>query len=142
LYGEVGILAEKGNERVIAKIVEQANLRNIKRMMECFADDVVAQWHRGEKWDKKGVHDMFEGSWDIWSEGIYRIDRVISKGDTVVAEVHWSGVHTGDWVSHGIPATGKRVELVEVWIVDFGDGKVKVYNVFYNPEMVVKQLRE
>jgi predicted ester cyclase len=142
LFGEVGIMAEKENERVIAKIVEQANLRNINGMMDYFADDVVAQWHGGEVWNKKGVHDMFEGSWDIWSEGIYRIDRMISKGDTIVAEVHWSGVHTGDWVSHGIPATGKRVELVEVWIVDFKDGKVKVYKVFYNPEPVAQYLKE
>ncbi len=66
---------------------------------------------------------------------------MISEDDTVVAEVHWTGVHTGEDYA-GIPATGKRVEMVAVWIVDFKDGKVKVYKVFYNPDMVVKQLQE
>ena len=42
----------------------------------------------------------------------------------------------------GIPATGKRVEMVAVWIVDFKDGKVKVFKVFYNPDMAVQQLQE
>ena len=84
---------------------------------------------------------MWGGSFTMWSDGIYRVDRVIAKGDTVVAESHWTGVHTGEDYA-GIPATGKRVEMVEVWIVDFKDGKVKVYKGFYNPGMVVQQLQE
>ena len=58
-----------------------------------------------------------------------------------VAEIHWTGVHTGEDYA-GIPATGKRVEMVAVWIVDFKDGKVKVFKVFINPGMVVQQLQE
>jgi len=32
--------------------------------------------------------------------------------------------------------------MVAVWIVDFKDGKVKVFKVFINPGMVVQQLQE
>ena len=130
------------NEEVIAKIVEQANLRNLDRMMECFANDVTAQWPWGGKWGKKDIRDIFERSFKIWSDGVYRVDRLISKGDMVVAEVHWTGVHTGEWARYGIPATGRRVELMEVWIADIMGGKVTTFKVFYNPELVVQQLRK
>ena len=138
-------MTENENKTVIGKIVEQANLRNLDEMLEYFTDDVTAQWHGGERRDKKGIRELFERSFTIWSDGIYRVDRMISEGDTVVAEVHWTGVQTGEsvvGVYAGIPATGKRVELVEVWIVDFEDGKAKVFKFFYNPDMVVQQLQE
>jgi hypothetical protein len=32
--------------------------------------------------------------------------------------------------------------MVAVWIVDFKDGKVKVWKIFYNPDMAVQQLQE
>jgi predicted ester cyclase len=135
-------LIEDENERVIAEIVEQANLRNLDKMLEYFADDVTAQWPWGEKWGKEDIREIFKRSFKIWSDGVYRVNRVISKGDIVAAEVHWTGVQTGEWVRFGIPATGRSVELVEVWIVDLVGGKVKVFKVFYNPDLVVQQLRK
>jgi len=134
-------LTESENEKIIGKIVELANLRKPDEMMEYFTDDATAQAAGGEKRDKKGIRELFEGSFPIWSDSVYRVDRMISKGDTVVAEVHWTGVHTGEDYA-GIPATGKRVEMVGVWIVDFKDGKVKVFKVFYNPDVGVQQLQE
>ena len=134
-------MTESENEKIIGKIVELANLRKLDEMLEYFTDDVTAQVNGGEKPDKKGIREMFEGSFPIWSDSAYRVDRMIAKGDTVVAEMHWTGVHTGEDYA-GIPATGKRVEMVAVWIVDFKDGKVKVFKVFYNPDMAVQQLQE
>ena len=134
-------MTESENKTVIGKIVELANLRKLDEMLEYFTDDVTVQAVGGEKLDKKGLREMFEGSFSKWSDDAYRVDRMISKGDTVVAEVRWTGVHTGEDVA-GIPATGKRLEMVAVWIVDFKDGKVKVWKIFYNPGMAVQQLQE
>ena len=134
-------MTESENEKIIGKILELANLRKLDEMMEYFTDDRTAQAAGGEKLDKKGVRELFEGSFPIWSDSVYGVDRMISKGDTVVAEVHWTGVHTGEDYA-GIPATGKRVEMVAVWIVDFKDGKVKVFKAFINPGMAVQQLQE
>ena len=134
-------MTESENEKIISKIVELANLRKPDEIMEYFTDDVTAQAAGGEKRDKKGIRELFEESFPIWSDRVYGVDRMISKGDTVVTEIHWTGVHTGEDYA-GIPATGKRVEMVAVWIVDFKDGKVKVFKVFINPDMAVQQLQE
>ena len=133
-------MTESENEKIIGKIVELVNLRKLDEMLEYFTDDVTVHRFGVEKRDKKGLREMFEGSFSTF-DGVYRVDRMISEGDTVVAEVHWTGVHTGEDYA-GIPATGKRVEMVAVWIVDFKDGKVKVFKVFYNPDMAVQQLQE
>jgi steroid delta-isomerase-like uncharacterized protein len=134
-------LTESETKTVIGKIVELVNLRKLDEMLEYFTDDVTAQTVGVEKLDKKGLRELFEGSFSLWSDGVYRVDGMISKGDTVVAEVHWTGVHTGEDYA-GIPATGKRIEMVAVWIVDFKDGKIKVWKIFYNPDMAVQQLQE
>ncbi len=133
-------MTESENKTVIGKIVELVNLRKLDEMLEYFTDDVTVQAVGGEKRDKKGLREMFEGSFSTF-DGVYRVDRMISKGDTVVAGVHWTGVHTGEDYA-GIPATGKRFEMVAVWIMDFKDGKVKVWKIFYNPDMAVQQLQE
>jgi len=134
-------LTESENEKIVGKIVELVDLRELDELLEYFTDDVTAQAAGGEKRDKKGVRELFEESFPIWSDSVHRVDRMISKGDTVVAEIHWTGVHTGEDYA-GIPATGKRVEMVAVWIMDFKDGKVKVFKAFINPGMVVQQLQE
>ncbi|MBA7613294.1 hypothetical protein ES703_20540 [subsurface metagenome] len=134
-------MTESENEKIVGKIVELVDLRELDELLEYFTDDVTAQAAGGEKRDKKGVRELFEESFPIWSDSVHRVDRMISKGDTVVAEIHWTGVHTGEDYA-GIPATGKRVEMVAVWIMDFKDGKVKVFKAFINPGMVVQQLQE
>ena len=78
-------LTESENKTVIGKIVELANLRKLDEMLEYFTDDVTAQWHGGERRDKKGIREIFENSYTIWSDGVYRVDRMISEGDMVVA---------------------------------------------------------
>lgn len=140
--GKKAKFTEIENEKIVAKMVEYANERNLDRMMESFSEDVSAQWpYAMEKWAKKDIRAIFERSFKIWSNGVYRIIRLVSSGGTVVAQVHWAGVQTGDWPRYGIPATGRRVELVEVWIMELVGGRVRVYEVFYNPDLVVQQLR-
>ncbi len=133
-------MTESENEKIIGKIVELANLRKLDEMLEYFTDDVTVHRFGVEKRDKKGLREMFEGSFSTF-DGVYRVDRMISEGDTVVVEVRWTGVHTGEDYA-GIPATGKRFEMVAVWIVDFKDGKVKVWKIFYNPDIGLQQLQE
>jgi hypothetical protein len=64
-------VSESENEKIICKIVELANLRKLDEMLEYFTDDVTAQTVGVEKRDKKGIREMFEGSFPIWSDSVY-----------------------------------------------------------------------
>jgi ketosteroid isomerase-like protein len=88
-------VTESENKTVIGKIVELVNLRKLDEMLEYFTDDVTVHRFGVEKRDKKGMREMFEGSFSTF-DGVYRVDRMISEGDTVVVEVRWTGVHTGE----------------------------------------------
>jgi ketosteroid isomerase-like protein len=106
-------LTENENKTVIGKIVELANLRNLDEMLEYFTDDVTAQWHGGERRDKKGIREIFENSYTIWSDGVYRVDRMISEGDMVVARASRFG--------RSRPSRGSN-------------GKVYIYMIYYSYE--------
>jgi len=55
--------------------------------------------------------DVIQGA---FSELHFSVDDVIAGGDTVVLHITQVGVHTGDYF--GIPATGRRVRMSEVFI--------------------------
>jgi len=69
-----------------------------------------------------------------------RVDRMVSQGNTVVAEATITGTHKGEYL--GIPATGKSIELPFVHIYDLEDGKVKLMKYYANLHSLLQQLRE
>jgi len=47
---------------------------------------------------------------------------MLAQGDTVATRVTWTGTHTGDLM--GIPATGKRVKVVDMHVDRLANGKI------------------
>ena len=70
----------------------------------------------------------------------YKLERMVSQGDTVVWEVTATGTHKGEYL--GIPATNKKWELPEVHILDFEAGKVKLWKGYANTQRLIQQLSE
>jgi len=53
---------------------------------------------------------------------ITELSPMIAQGDKVAVRVSWTGTHTGDLM--GIPATGKRVNIVDMHIERIANGKI------------------
>ena len=52
------------------------------------------------------------------------IDELIVEGDTGIVCWTWEGTHSGPLTSIGIPATGKRVQMMGCSVYRFRDGKI------------------
>lgn len=64
------------------------------------------------------IHDRLTGFPDLSTS----IDELFGVGDTVVIRLVWRGTHTGPY--GGVEPTGKPVEIRDMAIWHFEDGKV------------------
>ena len=78
-------------------------------------------------------------SWRLaFPDGRYSINRIIAEGDFVVVHFTGRGTNTGPW--HGLPATGKPVEVPGIGIYHIVEGKIVEEWVEYNMLSILKQL--
>jgi predicted ester cyclase len=50
------------------------------------------------------------------------IDELVAEGETVVARCRCRGTNSGEWL--GVPATGRSMEVDEVWFFTVLDGRL------------------
>lgn len=134
-------LTERENEIVVEKIFEAWNRRDFEAYMSHLSDDAKIVWPTGRTVDKETFHrELSTKIMPVFPDGISRIDRMISQGNTVCVEWTFMGTHSKDFF--GIPATNKKIEFPEVYIYDFEAGKVKLLKVHVNQLRVLKQIKE
>lgn len=126
------------NKTVARKLFEVAlNQDNWEVYSEIHTKDFVAHAGRhsvdlaGDLQDAKGWRQAFP-------DGRYSIDRVIAEGDFVVVQFTGRGTNTGPW--HGMPATGKPLEVSGVGIYHIVGGRIVEEWVEYNMLSILKQL--
>ena len=132
-------LTERENERVVQKIIEAVNRHDTDAMMDHVADDVMRVGASGTRYDNEGIRKEFADVLASFPDISIRVDRMMSKGNTVWTEGSFSGTHKGELF--GIPATNKKVGWPVVWIFDFEAGKVKLWKEYFNFQIVIQQLR-
>ena len=133
-------LTESENEGVVRKIFDDFNRRI--DWFHYLADDITYVDFAGNTHDKKSVRKLFGSLVEAFPDCKGRIDRIISKGNTVVIEYSLWGTHKKDWF--GIPPTGKKIEYSAAEIYDFEGGKVKSLKNFQrtNDPIWMQYLRE
>jgi predicted ester cyclase len=67
----------------------------------------------------KRAYADFRAAFPDWREDIVEL---VAEGDTVVGRFKCSGTHQGEFL--GLPPTGRRFEVDEVYFLKFRDGKI------------------
>lgn len=133
-------MSESENERVVREITEALNRRDLDAVMDHIADDVTYVEASGNRRNKEELRRQFASTLRIFPDSRFRVDHMVSQGNTVAAELTMTGTHKGEWA--GIPATNKKVEVPGVHIYDFEAGKVKLWKLYYNVRRLRQQLLE
>src|SRR5215217_8110603 len=95
---------------MLRRYLEAINTRNMDVMDELFAPEVAGQAKQG--------FIAFRFAFPDWREEI--VD-VVAEGDKVVGRFKCSGTHRGEMM--GIPPTGRRQEVDEVYFLRVETGK-------------------
>jgi predicted ester cyclase len=110
--------AEKGEQRVSAeenkdmlrRYLEAMNTANMDVMDELFAPELAGQARQG--------FNAYHSAFPDWREEIVDL---VAEEDKVVGRFKCSGTHRGELM--GIPPTGRRQEVDEVYFLRVEDGK-------------------
>jgi len=138
--GEREKVSGSENESNVLKGFEAFNRRDLDAIMEQLTDDFAYISVTRYRMDREEYRKFMDVMYASFPDVRIRVDRMVSQGNTVVAEATITGTHKGEYL--GIPATGKSIELPFVHIYDLEDGKVKLMKYYANLHSLLQQLRE
>jgi steroid delta-isomerase-like uncharacterized protein len=132
-------VADLAKEQVIAY-----NEKDWDRARAALAPEVV--------YDEVGTHRKLEGvddvltAWKGWATAIpdsratFHSETV--SGNTAVLEITWKGTHSGplNTGEREIPATGKKIELRAIQVVDVANDRVKSVRQYFDMATLLQQI--
>jgi steroid delta-isomerase-like uncharacterized protein len=127
-----------GNEEVVRAVLEAVNRRDTEADQPHLADDLEYVNPSVGQTDKRGWREFHTGFYAAFPDLNIRVDRLLSAGDTVVAEARVTGTHRGEF--GGLPATNRAVDVPAAFIVDVADGQVKRWHTYFDAAAVLRQL--
>lgn len=132
-------VAELAKEQVIAY-----NEKDWDRARAALAPEVVYE-EVGTHRKIKGVDDVLT-AWKGWATAIpdsrATFQSELVSGNTAVLEITWSGTHSGplNTGEREIPATGKRIELRAIQVVDVANDRVKSVRQYFDMGTLLQQI--
>lgn len=98
------------NKAMVYRMVEAINTDNMAVMDELFIPKLARPTKRS--------FTSFRSAFPDWLMGI---EELVAEGNTVVVRFRCSGTNRGEF--KGVPPTGKRMEVDEVYFLRVEDGK-------------------
>ncbi len=103
-----------------------------------YAEDVVLLHTKPETKGKAGAIAYYSNFVTGFSDRKFTVVESFAKGEKVVKYWRFTGTHTG--VFFGIPATGKKVDVIGCTIAKIVDGKITEENDFFDNLELLQQL--
>jgi steroid delta-isomerase-like uncharacterized protein len=88
--------------------------------------------------DASGIHAVHSGIFAGFPDVEYRLERLLSQGDSVVVECTIIGTHQGEFA--GVPATGRAINLPVAFCVDVIGGKVRDWRSYFDTATLMRQI--
>ncbi len=126
------------NKAIARRLVEEVqNQQNISAMDELYATDYVYHAAHGVPPTLEGNKQFFRILFAAFPDLHFTIHDQIAEGDKVVTRKTMSGTNQGAFVG---PATGKRMTLEILEILQIDGGKIIGYWVFFDRLSLMQQL--
>ena len=103
-----------------------------------YAEDVVLLHTKPETKGKAGAIAYYSNFVTGFSDRKFTVVESFAKGEKLVKYWRFTGTHTG--VFFGIPATGKKVDVIGCTIAKIVDGKITEENDFFDNLEFLQQL--
>ena len=131
------------NEDLLERYVELYNAGDLDACMELYAEDAVQRMHDGRFEGSEEIRERLARDLDAFPDAKYVVQSFLADGDTFADEWTFTGTNNGPFrLPDGseVPATGKRVEIKGMELVEVRDGKIVVDNLYYDFLAAVAQL--
>jgi steroid delta-isomerase-like uncharacterized protein len=123
--------------------VERYNAGDLDACMELYAEDAVQRMHDGIFEGTDAIRERLARDLEAFADAKYIVDSFVEEGEKFADEWTFTGTNSGSFrLPDGseVPATGKRVEIKGMELVEVRDGKIVVDNLYYDFMAAVVQL--
>lgn len=125
-------------EQIVSKLGDLANSHDAEAI-QGYLDDDMDFYNPITGWSgKQGMYEIHTTLFKAFPDLYYEFSRVISSGDSVVAECTLKGIHQNDLM--GIAPTQRQLELPAAFIVDVKADKVKKWVSYFDVTTMMRQL--
>jgi steroid delta-isomerase-like uncharacterized protein len=101
------------NKQVVQRLVDEViNGRDLDVLGELCAPELASKLRR--------AFSDFSRAFPDWRQ---QVVRLVAENDVVVARFRCRGTHLGEW--QGLSATGRTMDVDEVYFFQFRDGRIK-----------------
>ncbi len=131
------------NRELLDRYVELYNAGDLDACMELYAEDAVQRMHDGTFEGPDAIRARLARDLDAFADANYVVESFVGDGDTFADEWTFTGTNTGPLRLPDrteVPATGRRVEIKGMELVELRDGKIVVDNLYYDFMAAVAQL--
>lgn len=133
----------EANRELLDRYVELYNAGDLDACMELYAEDAVQRMHDGIFEGPDAIRDRLARDLDAFADAHYVVESFVGEGDTFADEWTFTGTNTGPFrLPDGseLPASGKRVEIKGMELVEVRDGAIVVDNLYYDFMAALVQL--
>ena len=123
------------NKELLDRYVELYNAGDLDACMTLYAEDASQRMHDGVFEGVDAIRDRLARDLEAFADAKYVVDTFFADGDEFADEWTFTGTNTGPFrLPDGteVPATGKRVEIKGMELVEVRDGKIVLDNLYYD----------
>jgi steroid delta-isomerase-like uncharacterized protein len=130
----------EGNKVVVQRFAEEV----LQKHNLSVIDDIISEeyvWHGPDGQEVKGPEgfkQLATISLTGFSDGRFTIDAMVAEGDIVAVRYTRTGTHDGEY--HGIPPTGKQINIPVAYFYRIADGKIIEARGYSDSLMLLQQL--
>jgi steroid delta-isomerase-like uncharacterized protein len=132
--------AEERNSETVRQMVAYLSSHNVAGMLACFDDEM--EWldvpmeasYRG----KAEISVFLDSLFDAFPDLDYRLTRMVTRGDNVVAQFQMTGTHQNTF--YGLPGTQATVEIPCLSMITMRDGKMLSDHCYFDNAMILRQM--
>jgi steroid delta-isomerase-like uncharacterized protein len=131
------------NSELLERYVERYNAGDLDAVMDLYAEDAVQIMPEGTFEGRSAIRERLARDLVACPDIAWTVLSFVEQGDTFADEWTFVATHTGPFqLPDGteLPATGKRVELRGMELVEVRDGKIVVDNLYYDNMAVLAPL--
>jgi len=114
-------VSEADNKALFLRFVDAWNSRDVNRMFEFWAPDLVHH-HRDGDYGRDDVFTLMSGFMDAFPDLRFEVEQVVADGEFVSARMKARATHQKDFA--GFPATGREVAVTVMGMVRIADGQI------------------
>ena len=133
----------EANRELLERYVELYNGGDLDACLKLYAEDAVQRMHDGLFEGLEAIRERLARDLTAFEDAKYVVESFVEDGDTFADEWTFTGTNTGPFrLPDGseVPATGGRVEIKGMELVEVRDGKIVLDNLYYDFMAALLQL--